>query len=282
VLEVFGGVSRSASLLVPSWVVDVVAVCAGLTILAAVTLFLASARPRSRWSADREVALRGLLAHHGSDDSLGYFATRRDKASVFSPDGRAAVTYRVLAGVSLASGDPVGHPDSWQPAIEAWRSEAREFGWVPAVLGASERGARAYAGAGGMRVLLLGDEAILDTRRFDLRRTSLTPLRRTVAHAAREGLTVQVRRQRELRPEELAEITDRAEAWRGGETDRGFSMALNRAGDPADADILHVTAHAPDGSMVGVLSLVRGAARASRSTSCAARPTLRTESPSSW
>ena len=256
VLAVFGGVSRQTLTMVPTWVVDVVAVCAGLTILSAVTLFLASARPRSRWSPDREVALRGLLAQHGSEDSLGYFATRRDKASVFSPDGRAAVTYRVVAGVSLASADPVGHPDSWQPAIEAWRAEAREFGWVPAVLGASEHGARAYAAAGGMRVLLLGDEAVLDVGHFDLRRASLTPVRRAVARATRAGLTVRVRRQRELRLDELKEIGDRAEAWRSGESDRGFSMALGRAGDPADNDVLHVTAHDPEGSLVGVLSLV--------------------------
>ncbi|GAA2745091.1 bifunctional lysylphosphatidylglycerol synthetase/lysine--tRNA ligase LysX [Terrabacter aerolatus] len=256
VLAVFGGVSRQTLSLVPVWVVDVVAVCAGLTILSAVTLFLASARPRSRWSPDREVAIRGLLAQHGSEDSLGYFATRRDKASVFSPDGRAAVTYRVVAGVSLASADPVGHPDSWQPAIEAWRAEAREFGWVPAVLGASEHGARAYAAAGGMRVLLLGDEAVLDAGRFDLRRASLTPVRRAVARATRAGLTVRIARQRELRLEELEEIGDRAEAWRGSESDRGFSMALGRAGDPADNDVLHVTAHDADGVLVGVLSLV--------------------------
>jgi len=256
VLAVFGGVSRHTLALVPPWVIDVVAVCAGLTILAAVTLFLASARPRSRWSPDREVALRGLLARHGSEDSLGYFATRRDKASVFSADGRAAVTYRVVAGVSLASADPVGHPDSWQPAIDAWRAEAREFGWVPAVLGASERGARAYAATGGMRVLLLGDEAILDPARFDLRRASLSPVRHAVARANRARLEVRVRRQRELRADEVAEITDRAEAWRGGETDRGFSMALGRGGDAADGDILHVTAHGADGSLVGVLSLV--------------------------
>ena len=256
VLAGFGGASRHALALVPRWVVDVVAACAALTILAAVTLFLASARPRSRWSPDREVALRGLLAGHGSADSLGYFATRRDKASVFSPDGRAAVTYRVVAGVSLASADPIGDPDSWRPAIEAWREEAREFGWVPAVVGASERGARAYAATGGMRVLLLGDEAVLDPSRFDLRRTSLSPVRHAVARAKRAGLEVRVRRQRELRVQEVAEISDRAEAWRSGETDRGFSMALGRAGDLADGDVLHVTGHAADGSLVGVLSLV--------------------------
>ena len=256
VLAAFGGVGRRNLAGIPPWVVDVVAACAALTILAAVTLFLASARPRSRWSQDREVALRGLLARHGSEDSLGYFATRRDKASVFSPDGRAAVTYRVIAGVSLASADPVGPRDSWQPAIEAWRAEAREFGWVPAVVGASERGARAYAATGGMRVLLLGDEAILDPARYDLRRASLAPVRHAVSRATRAGIEVQVRRQRELQADELSELSGRAEAWRRGEPDRGFSMALGRSGDRADDEVLHVTAHASDGSLVGLLSLV--------------------------
>jgi lysyl-tRNA synthetase class 2 len=260
VLAAFGGVGRRALVRVPDWVVEVVAACAGLTILAAVALFLASARPGSRWSPDREVALRRLLARHGADDSLGYFATRRDKASVFSPDGRAAVTYRVVAGVSLASSDPVGARDSWQSAIEAWRAEAREFGWVPAVLAASEQGARAYAAAGGMRVLLLGDEAVLDPARFDVRRTSLSPVRRAVKRAARAGVEVRVRRQHEIGAAELTEIADRAEAWRVGETERGFSMALGRSADPADGDVLHVTAHVRSATgcsdLVGVLSFV--------------------------
>ena len=260
VLEAFGGVSHRTLVRVPGWVVEVVAGCAGLTIIAGVVLFLASARPRSRWSPDREVALRGLLARHGADDSLGYFATRRDKASVFSPDGRAAVTYRVVAGVSLASSDPVGHRDSWQGAIDAWRAEAREFGWLPAVLGASEQGARAYAAAGGMRVLLLGDEAVLDPARFDVRRTSMSAVRHGVKRAARTGVVVRVRRQHEIGRGELAEIADRAEAWRAGESERGFSMALGRAADPADANLLYVTAHATlptgGGDLVGLLSFV--------------------------
>ena len=259
VLAAFGGVTRRALVGVPEWVVEAVAACAGLTILTTVTLFLASARPGSRWSPDREVALRRLLARHGSGDSLGYFATRRDKASVFSPDGRAAVTYRVLAGVSLASSDPVGDPDSWRAAIEAWRAEAREFGWVPAVLGTSERGARAYAATGGMRVLRLGDEAVLDPARFDLRRASLSPVRHAVKRATRAGVTVQVRRQRDLPPDELAEVVTRIDDWRRGETERGFSMALGRQGDPSDGDVLLVTAHLATQAgpaLVGVLGLV--------------------------
>lgn len=237
-----------------SWVADVVATLLGFGVLVAAAVFLRSSRQRSEWTGDRELAIRGLLAADDAD-SLGYFATRRDKSSLLSADGLAAVTYRVIAGVSLASADPVGRRESWSSAIERWKTEAREFGWVPAVLSASETGALAYA-AHGMRVIGLGDEAILRPDRFDLRRMSLTPVRLAARRAARAGLSVRIRRQAEVPADELAEIAACADAWRGEEPDRGFSMALNRPGDPADARILHVSAHTADGALAGVLSFV--------------------------
>src|SRR2546430_792253 len=91
--------------------------------------------------------IRPLRAASGDRDSLGYFAPRRDKAVVFSPTGKAAVTYRVVNGVGLASGDPVGDVEAWGPAIKAWLRHARSYGWTPAVMGASEQGATAYARA---------------------------------------------------------------------------------------------------------------------------------------
>ncbi len=237
------------------WIVDLVAVLAGLTVLTAIGLFLASARPQNRWSPDRELALRRLLADYGPEDSLAYFATRRDKSVIFSPDGRAAVSYRVIAGVTLASGDPLGHPDSWRSAIAAWRSEAVTFGWQPAVLAAGESGARAYAAAG-LRVLVLGDEAVLDAEQFALRAATLTAVRRAAATARRAGITVRVRRQSELGDAELRRIADRARAWLGEASDRGFSMALNRPADPTDGRCVLVTAHDAADALVGVLRFV--------------------------
>ncbi|GAB3071520.1 bifunctional lysylphosphatidylglycerol synthetase/lysine--tRNA ligase LysX [Intrasporangium mesophilum] len=255
VLAGIGGVSRRSLAGIPPFVVDVTAVLATATILASVGLFLASSRARSRWSPDREVALRSLLAEYGAEDSLGYFATRRDKASVFAPDGRAAVTYRVVNGVSLASADPVGAGDAWAAAIAAWQAEAREFGWLPAVLSASEAGARAYAAAG-LRVMLMGDEAILDPERFDLRRGSLGAVRHAVKHARRAGISIRVRRQDDISIDELATLMGQAEAWRGDDGERGFSMALGRAADPADGRIVYVTAHEEGGVVVGLLTFV--------------------------
>ncbi|RLQ03138.1 phosphatidylglycerol lysyltransferase domain-containing protein, partial [Micromonospora sp. CV4] len=136
---------------------------------------------------------------------LGYFATRRDKAAIFSASGKATITYRVVNGVSLASGDPVGDPEAWGPAIEAWLDQAREYAWTPAVIGASEAGARAYH-RHGLKVLQLGDEAILLTRDFDLDGRDMRPVRQAVHRVERAGYTARVRRHAEIPPEELARL----------------------------------------------------------------------------
>ncbi|MET8093049.1 bifunctional lysylphosphatidylglycerol synthetase/lysine--tRNA ligase LysX [Micromonospora sp. NPDC005220] len=234
---------------------DMVAAALGLTVLAAMAALLHSARPATSWTPEQEIAVRRLVAEHGARDSLAYFATRRDKATIFAPDGSAAITYRVVAGVSLASADPIGRREAWGRAIEAWRSEARRYGWVPAVMSCSEEGATAYA-AHGLGVIGMGDEAILDPGRFDLSRVSMASVRAAVRRTQRAGLTVRLRRQDSITPAELNEIVRCAQEWRGADQDRGFSMALNRAGDPADGAILHVTAHDGSGALVGLLSMV--------------------------
>ena len=61
-----------------------------------------------------EARVRTLLRDFGGEDSLGYFATRRDKSVVWdsgdSSTARAGVSYRVVGSVSLASGNPRRRP----------------------------------------------------------------------------------------------------------------------------------------------------------------------------
>ncbi|MBW3084084.1 Lysylphosphatidylglycerol biosynthesis bifunctional protein LysX [Austwickia sp. TVS 96-490-7B] len=206
-----------------------------------------------------EQALRILVDRHGQNDSLSYFALRRDKSVVFSPDGFAAVAYRVEAGVCVAAGDPVGDPQSWPGAIQAWLAAIRPYGWIPAVIGASKDGARAYH-ASGMSVLELGDEAIVNTGKFSLRGAEAAPLRRAVGHAEKAGLSVRMRRWHDIPADELAHFGDLVDQWRVGDDERGFSMALGRWGDPADGGCLLTEAvlHAgtPQERTVGLLSFV--------------------------
>jgi lysyl-tRNA synthetase class 2 len=237
------------------WVAGLSGLLSGVALLGAAATFLRSARSQELLSAADELHLRRLLAEHGERDSLGYFATRRDKSVVFSPDGRAAVTFRTIATVSLASGDPIGAQSSWPAAVEAWLNHSHAHGWYPAAIGASEDGARVFAAAE-LRAVRLGDEAILDIEDFRLTDPDLRPVRQAVQRVTRAGYRIEVRRHSELSAEELAHLADLAEQWRGDEPDRGFSMALNRLGDPVDGRCVMVTAHDETGAVRGMQSYV--------------------------
>ena len=225
--------------------------------IAAIVLFQ-SQRADNSLTGEDESAIRGLLELYGKNDSLGYFATRRDKSVVFAPNGRAAITYRVEVGVCLASGDPIGDPKAWPAAIAAWLKLCESYGWAPGVMGASLAGAQAFRQAG-LNALELGDEAILYPDRFKLSGPDMKPVRQAVTRARRAGLTVRIRRHRDLSAAELSRAVKRADDWRDTETERGFSMALGRLGDPADSDCLLVEAvegEGDDAKVVAMLSLV--------------------------
>jgi lysyl-tRNA synthetase class 2 len=237
------------------WIAAVVGAISALALLAATLVFFKSASSSGRLAAQDELDIRRLLLANGDRDSLGYFATRHDKAVVFGADREAAVTYRVVASVSLASADPIGPPSAWRPAIDAWLARSQEFGWLPAVLSASEEGAKAYVAAG-LKAMPIGDEAIIDVAAFTLEGPTMQPVRRAVNRVRIAGYTITTVRHSELSDHTLAEITQRAEDWRGDAVERGFSMALSRLGDRADGRCLAVLAHDSTGALRGVLSFV--------------------------
>jgi lysyl-tRNA synthetase class 2 len=228
---------------------------AGLLVAAGLYLVLRSPRQDPAKSQADDTRLRELIAGHGARDSLGYFALRRDKSVIFSPTGKAAVSYRVLGGVSLAAGDPLGDPEAWPGAIAAWQEQAEQHGWRWAVLGASDQGALAYQRHAGLHALALGDEAVVEVARFDLEGRPMRGVRQARARVARAGYTVTAARQRELDPATLDAIARAAARWRTS-PERGFSMALGRIGDPGDPDYLLLQCHDRDNRLRAVLGFV--------------------------
>ncbi|MYY03505.1 DUF2156 domain-containing protein [Streptomyces sp. SID4913] len=220
-----------------------------LGLLTAVTTIYLAFRPEhpaARLTEDDEAGLRALLERHGGRDSLGHFALRRDKAVVFSPSGKAAVCYRVVSGVMLASGDPIGDVEAWPGAIERFMDEARAHSWAPAVMGCSETGGEVWTRETGLTALELGDEAVVDVADFSLAGRAMRNVRQMVKRIERGGYETRVRRVADISEAELARIRRAAADWRGTDTERGFSMALGRIGDSADQDCFIATAHKAD------------------------------------
>jgi lysyl-tRNA synthetase class 2 len=227
---------------------------AALVLLVVVVALQPAVGPHRLDLAERD-DVRLLLDRWGAVDSLSWFALRDDRAVIFSPSRKAGVSYRIVGGVSLAAGDPLGDPEAWPGAISAWLDEADAHGWLPGVLGTSERGAEAYHRAG-LDALELGDEAILRTADFTTEGRRMRVVRQAVSRCRRAGLRTTCCRVRDLDGATRAAVVKTAEAWRDGEIERGFSMALGRLADPADAEAVLVTCRDTSGELRGLLQLV--------------------------
>jgi lysyl-tRNA synthetase class 2 len=222
------------------------------TLIVTVYLFLRPAEPRARLGAADAARIRELLAKHGDRDSLGYFALRDDKSVIWSPTGKACICYRVVSGVMLASGDPIGDPEAWPGAIGPFLDEAARHAWAPAVMGCSELGAEVWCREGNLTALELGDEAVVNVADFSLSGRSMRNVRQMVNRVAKNGYVAEVRRVEDIPQAELDAIVRVADSWRGSQTERGFSMALGRIGD---AGCVLVTAK-ENGVVRAVLQLV--------------------------
>lgn len=224
-----------------------------MTALLTIYLALRAPEPRPELTDADEASMRTLLQR--SPDSLGYFNLRRDKSVVWSESGKAAIAYRVVSGVMLASGDPLGDPEAWPGAVASFLAEAELHAWTPAVIGCSERGGVTWCRESGFSALELGDEAVVDVAGFSLEGRPMRNVRQMVKRIERAGYTTEVLRAGAISERERRRALVDAHAWRGTETERGFSMALGRLVDPVDPDCVFAVAR-QDGVMRAFLQFV--------------------------
>jgi lysyl-tRNA synthetase class 2 len=225
------------------------------TLVVTAYLFLRPAEPGDRHGAGDTSEVRELLGRYGGRDSLGYFTLRNDKSIIWSPTGKSCIGYRVVSGVMLASGDPIGDAEAWPGAIHAFLDEAARHAWVPAVIGCSEQGAEVWCREGELSALELGDEAVVDVAGFSLSGRSMRNVRQMVSRVGRHGYEAQVRRVRDIPQAEIRSLIRQADSWRGSPTERGFSMALGRVGSRGDEDCVVATA-IEDGTLRAILHFV--------------------------
>jgi lysyl-tRNA synthetase, class II len=225
------------------------------TLIATAYVFLRPAEPAGRPSSQDSARIRELLDRHGEQDSLGYFALRDDKSIIWSPTGKSCIGYRVLSGVMLAGGDPIGDPEAWPGAIHAFLDEAARHAWVPAVVGCGELGAEIWCREGDLTALELGDEAIVDVSSFSLQGRAMRNVRQMVTRVCKHGYVAELHRTGDLSQDQIDNLIRQADSWRGSPTERGFSMALGRVGGRDDGRCVIATA-TEDGVLRAILHFV--------------------------
>ncbi len=239
---------------------------AGAAVLAA---WLAPWRHRVAQEARERELARSLVAAWGVD-TLAPFVLRADKSYFFSEDERAFVAYRVVGGVAIVSGDPIGPREEFPPLVARFIDFARSRDWRIAILGVSESCLDLYR-RHGLHALYHGDEAVIEVGSFSLEGRPIRKVRQSVHRLERAGFRAEVLDPREIDGKLRSELEAIARAWRGGEPERGFVMALDALFGLEDA--VFVIGRGPDGTPGGFLHFA--VCRQGRALSLSSMPRLR-------
>lgn len=226
-----------------------------ITVIAPILTLLQPSPPKPRMTQEDEKGLRALLAEFGDRDSVGYFALREDKSVVWSNTRKAAITYRVVGGCALASGDPIGNPDAWPQAMHAFMELSAQNGWTPVGLGCSEEAGEIWVREADMTALEIGDEAVVHVGEYDPDNPRYRNVRQSVRRILKQNYTTEIFRTAEMTKEMRLLLTEDSKRWRGAATERGFMMGLGRIADDDEPDLLIVTAK-KDGQVMALLQYV--------------------------
>jgi lysyl-tRNA synthetase, class II len=213
--------------------------------------WLAPWRYRHRQEAREREQARALVARWG-EDTLAPFVLRADKSYFFSEDERAFLAYRVVGGVAVVSGDPIGPAADLDRLVAGFIAFARARDWRIAILGACERCLEIYR-AHGLHALYHGDEAVIRTESFSLEGRPIRKVRQSVHRLNAAGYTAEALHPRELGPELRGKLEAIAREWRGSAPSRGFVMAIDALFRLEDEDALFVIGRGPDGAPEGFL-----------------------------
>jgi lysyl-tRNA synthetase class 2 len=201
---------------------------------------------------EREREIARSLVHAWGADTLAPFVLRRDKSYFFSEDESAFVAYRVVGGVAIVSGDPVGPADAGDELVARFVAYARARDWRVAILGASERWLDVYA-RHGLHALYHGDEAIVDTAAFSLEGRPIRKVRQSVHRLGGARYTTRVLAPSAIDSQLRLELEAVADEWRGDQPERGFVMALDALFGLDDEDAVFVVGFDPEGAAAGFL-----------------------------
>jgi lysyl-tRNA synthetase class 2 len=231
-----------------------------LGLIWAVATWFAPWRHRFFEEASRRSLAEGVVERWGVD-TLAPFTLRADKAYYFFPEtpqngpGQTTlIAYRVLRGVAIISGDPIGPLDRAHETLASFLALAAARGWQVAVIGASERLLGIYKELG-LHVLYHGDEALLDTVGFSLEGGTRKSIRQAYNRVGRNGFTAEAMLAGDLGDGARAELVELEAKWLQGRPRKGFVMELDDLFRLDGDDAVFVVGRDPDGGLVGFLEL---------------------------
>jgi lysyl-tRNA synthetase class 2 len=212
-------------------------------------------------------------------DTLAPFSLRHDKSYFFAEEGAAFLAYRVVGGVAIVSGDPIGRADACEALVPRFVEYAHERDWRIAILGASQRWLELY-GSYGLQALYHGDEAVVDTSSFSLEGRAIRKVRQSVHRLEAAGYTVCFFTPSAIDPTLAYQLEHIGADWRGDQPERGFAMSMDSFFSLGDDDAVFVIGLDADGIAQGFLHFA--VAPAISALSLSSMPRVRSTTPNGF
>ena len=196
---------------------------------------------------------RRLVRTYGSD-TLAYFALRDDKSFFFASDGEAMIAYTYIGRYALASGDPIGRPESLGLVLDEFLVMCNQRAWGVAFLAVLESGRDAYLDRG-LHTFYLGDEAVVGCKDFSLKGKKWKSVRQSAQRVERT-FRFEFMPESEASPELIHDLNALSTKWRGKAPERGFTMSLSQDLDGSNPEFQLCVALDEAGKPGGFLRLV--------------------------
>jgi lysyl-tRNA synthetase, class II len=205
-------------------------------------------------SAERRRRAENIVREWG-DDTLDYFALRRDKNYFFSRDGRSLVAYLYVRGTAMVAADPIGPPQDTARTLDEFLAFCAERGWRVAFFAVREADADLYKERG-MHPVYLGDEAIVHPDRFSLDGAEMKAARTAVKHVSKAH-DFELIAETEAGEALIAELNEISAEWRDGSPERGFTMELGEEVEGTNPDfVIAIAKEKGGGRVAGFLRFV--------------------------
>ena len=206
-------------------------------IAATVPLFFSD---RTRYSFAERDRARVLLLEGGG--SIGHMALWDGNDYWFSAGGRAAVAYRVVSGVALTTGGPLGRPEFAAEAVRQFAVFCDDNGWTP-VFYSVDSGFLPEFQAMGWSSMVVAEETIVYPATFSTQGRSWQDVRSSINRAERVGVRAVWTTWAKLSLAHSAQIEAISESWVADKKlpELGFTLGgLDELRDPDVAVLLAV------------------------------------------
>lgn len=181
----------------------------GISLIVLVSLALSSfaVSPKGRTRPD----LHAFLARFGQT-STAPLVSARDNQVLDLVEGRALVGLKVVSGVAVVIGEPIGEPGTQLQALEELVERCEIYGWTPALFGVSQDTAD-RARKLGFEALKVSEEALIELPKLSLAGSATANLRQAVNRGRRNGVEVVAYEGAERTAQRDAELAEISRTW---------------------------------------------------------------------